>query len=97
MPKKINSIFWTKWTQKFNIKHVHVLQNFKYKKDNNKFLNQLIWFLWIVHYHIVKCLFFICRAFTFKNLDNPTQTMVKEAINETVTDIFIKNISIIGR
>ena len=40
--------------------------------------------------------YIICHKVTFEDKDELTQTMVKEKMNETITEVFIKNIRIIG-
>ena len=40
--------------------------------------------------------YIICHKVTFEDKDELTQTMVKEKMNETIIEVFIKNINIIG-
>ena len=46
--------------------------------------------LFILFYYI------ICDTYTFENKEELTQAMVKEAMKKAITDVLIKNISIIG-
>ena len=40
--------------------------------------------------------YIICHSVTFEDNYQLTQTMVKEKMNETITEVFIKKINIIG-
>ena len=46
--------------------------------------------LFILFYHI------ICNSITFHDTDKLTQLMVNKEMNEAITEVFIKNISVIG-
>mgnify|MGYP004711186679 CR=1 FL=1 len=46
--------------------------------------------LFILFYYI------ICDSVTFENMETLTQSVVQEKMKETITEVFIKNISIIG-
>ena len=37
-----------------------------------------------------------CENITFENIDTLTKDMVQQQMKETITEVFIKNISIIG-